>query len=98
MLKMNTIRFNNEKEIFVLALWACSQTVKESARYLKMSVRSVNYYRGRLRCKLGANTSTEVIRKIVLSDEYEALIRLGKNLLMSACPTGALQKWSLCLG
>jgi len=95
---MNTIKLNNEKEKFVLALWACSQTVKESAKYLKISVRSVNYYRGRLRCKLGANTSTEVISQIVLSDEYEALIQLGKNLLISARPTGALQKWRLSLG
>jgi len=95
---MNTINLHNEKEKFVLALWACSQTVKESARYLKMSVRSVNYYRGRLRCKLGANTSTEVISQLVLSDEYEALIRLGKNLLIKARPSADSRKWRLCFG
>jgi DNA-binding CsgD family transcriptional regulator len=95
---MNTIKINNEKEKFVLALWACSQTVKESAKYLKMSARSVNYYRGRLRCKLGANTSTEVISHIVLSDEYETLIKLGKHLLLNAKPSGSFKKWHLCLG
>lgn len=94
---MNMVRFNNEKEIFVLALWACSQTVKESAKYLQISVRSVNYYRGRLRCKLGAHTSTEMISQLVLTDEYETLIRLGKELLLKARPTGGMQKWQLCL-
>lgn len=71
----------NQKELLILALWACSQTVKETARHLKFSERAINYYRGRLRCMFNANSSNEVISKLIRMDEYESLIRLGKTCL-----------------
>lgn len=71
----------NQKQLLILALWACGQTVKESATHLNSSQRTINYYRGRLRCMLHANSSNEVIRKLIMMDEYESLIRLGKMYL-----------------
>ncbi|MFI4956544.1 MAG: helix-turn-helix transcriptional regulator [Gammaproteobacteria bacterium] len=79
---MNAVSLCNEKEQLVLALWACSQSIKESARQLKISERTVDYYRGRLKCRFGVHSSNELIRKIIMMDEYESLIRLGRNLLI----------------
>jgi len=80
---MNNFCFTSltQKELLILALWACSQTVKESAKHLNLSDRTVNYYRGRLRCMLNARSSNEVISKLIMMDDYEALIRFGKMFL-----------------
>lgn len=80
---MNSFNLSSldQKQLLILALWACGQTVKESARHLKISERGVNYYRGRLRCMLNAHSSNEVISKLIMMDDYESLIRLGKKYL-----------------
>jgi DNA-binding CsgD family transcriptional regulator len=80
---MNAVSLSSEKEQLVLALWACNQSIKESAKYLKISERTIDYYRGRLKCRFGARSSNELIRKIIMMDEYETLIRLGRNLLIN---------------
>lgn len=81
---MSIIKFTelSQNEQFVLALWACGQTIKESARYLNLSERTIDYYRGRLKCMLNANSSNEVISKLIMMDDYEALIALGKKYLV----------------
>jgi DNA-binding CsgD family transcriptional regulator len=81
---MDINNLDNEKEKQVLALWACSQTVKESAKHLGISVRSVNYYRGRLKCRLGVNSSNEFISQIIFMKDFESLLRLGKEYLLES--------------
>jgi DNA-binding CsgD family transcriptional regulator len=81
MLKIGPLTLSDNEQS-ILALWACSQTIKDTARCLAMSIRAVNYYRGRLRCKLGACASSEVISHLVLMDEYESLIRFGRKLII----------------
>lgn len=71
-----------KKEQLVLAFWACGQTIKESARYLNLSEGTIEYYRSRLKCMFNAETSNELISKLIMMDEYEALIRLGKSHLI----------------
>lgn len=82
---MNGILLGSKKEELVLALWACNQTVKESARYLKVSERTVDYYRGRLKCRFGAVSSNELIKKLIMMEDYENLIREGRNFLLQCC-------------
>jgi len=72
----------SETEQLVLAFWACGQTIKETARYLNLSERTIDYYRGRLKCMLNANSSNEVISRLIMMDDYEALIALGKKHLV----------------
>lgn len=81
-LEMDINSLDNETEKQVLALWACSQTAKESARYLGISVRSVNYYREKLRCRLGVHTSNQLINRIIFMENFESLIRIGKEYLL----------------
>jgi len=82
MLKIGPLTLSDNEQC-ILALWACSQTIKDTARCFKMSIRAVNYYRGRLRCKLGAAQSSEVIVHLVLLEEYESLIRQGRELIIN---------------
>lgn len=70
----------NEKS--VLALWACSFTVKDTAKCLRMSTRAVNYYRSKLRLRFGVSKSSELINKMILMDDYEEVIELGKQLYL----------------
>jgi DNA-binding CsgD family transcriptional regulator len=78
-LKLEELRHNEQ---LVLAFWACGQTIKESARYLNLSERTIDYYRGRLKCMLNANSSNEVISRLIMMDDYEVLIALGKKYLV----------------
>lgn len=74
----------SQNEQLVLALWACSQSIKESARYLNLSERTIDYYRSRLRCRLNARTSNEMITKLIMMDDYEALVHMGKVFLVES--------------
>lgn len=58
----------NEREQDVLALWFCGQTAKESALVLNKSSRTVEYYRDRIKLKLGVGRLPELGKLLTESD------------------------------
>jgi DNA-binding NarL/FixJ family response regulator len=72
----------HEKEYAVLSLWACGLGVKSTAQCLKITIRAVHYYRCKLRMQLGVYQSSEVTSLLVLMKDHEALITLGRALII----------------
>lgn len=72
-----------QKEYLVLALWTCNQTVKQCAKYLALSDRTIENYRDRIRCKLGVLSSDELMHNLLLTDDYPKLIDDGRKYLLS---------------
>lgn len=79
----DTVRFAmlTEKERTVIALWLCGQTAKQSAPYLKISDRTVEYHRERVKCKLGIYCASELHRAIFKSGNFFEILKHGVKLI-----------------
>lgn len=82
---MDRIGFDilTKKELEVLALWACNQSVKESAKCLTLSDRTIEHYRDRIRCKFQVMSSNELLFSLLFHEDYHDLINAGKQLLLN---------------
>lgn len=81
--KKHVIEKLKEKEYIVLALWTCNQSVKQCAKYLNLSDRTVENYRDRIRCKFGALSSDELIDDLLFTEDYQKLIDDGRKFIFS---------------
>lgn len=70
-------------EYSVLALWFCSQTAKQTAVYLKKSNRTIEYYRERIKCKLGIYCASELHKLNLPNETFIEILQHGRNLIHS---------------
>lgn len=73
----------NTKERAILALWICGESAKQSSRYLNFSYRTVEHYRDKIRCKFGVMSTEELRRQVLLSDQFELVMQLARQLLLN---------------
>lgn len=72
----------NETEKNVLALWACQQSIKQTAKCLFATPHQITYARCILSSKFGVASIDEMPERIKELKDYDAWVLMGQNLMV----------------